>query len=200
MPTRKMRNNPADIIDFLSRTRRDFPTEPPPAPGVVPVAKKEKKPSRYAYDFQYETPIKMAANPQKYVRSNPGGFLRALDRDQPRHDRRVRALNNPDDYAHQTKFLSPELPFATMTGKTAGALKIYLIEAPDWFGDYGTYAKAIVVASSPSHARSIHPSGDDDAWSWATSWPSMEDVKVTFVGDALPGAKPSVLVAHQHAG
>ncbi len=30
----------------------------------------------------------------KYVRSNPGGFLRALDRDQPRHDRRVRALNN----------------------------------------------------------------------------------------------------------
>jgi hypothetical protein len=73
------------------------------------------------YDWMGWLDKKERALEKKHAReyraaANPGGYLRALDRDQPRHDDTVRALNNPrgEDPSHRMFTISrgnPKNPF-----------------------------------------------------------------------------------------
>jgi hypothetical protein len=80
--------------------------------------------------------------------------------------------------------------------------------------EYDAYSSAIIVASSESEARGVHPQGDltwnsqlgkwcyaDDPTviSWSNSWVNPDDVEVELVGVAhQPGKR--ILCASFHPG
>lgn len=66
-------------------------------------------------------------------------------------------------------------------------LYIYLLEQDtSKYHSYATYYSCcIVVATSEGIAKSIHPSGDNDAFSYESGWPDLDNldlITVTEVG------------------
>ncbi len=67
-----------------------------------------------------------------------------------------------------------------------------------------TYQTCVVVAGSVDEAKKIHPSGNNNMWTFsdhAATWAKQENVTVTCVGLALPNQKMgSVICADFLAG
>lgn len=97
-------------------------------------------------------------------------------------------------------------------------MKLYLIEQ-DVNNDYDTYSDAVVCAESPQEAKKIHPGGEldgtyraDDKKAWYeqyndydtirySSWcQTLDQVSVTYLGEAKKSLKKGVVCASFHAG
>ena len=88
-------------------------------------------------------------------------------------------------------------------------LKIYKVEAPGGYGGcggYDTYSEFVVCAENEDEARDTHPEGykmsegrDFCEWSWVSKT-KLNDLDVTYLGDAAKGIEKGVIVASYHAG
>lgn len=80
-------------------------------------------------------------------------------------------------------------------------MKLYLIEQHEVTG-WDVYDSAVVAADSAEIAKRTHPSGNDSHWdsnfpTWCTN---INDVVVTYLGDASPEIEAGVVLASFNAG
>lgn len=85
-------------------------------------------------------------------------------------------------------------------------MKLYLLTRIGSQAGYDEYNNAVVMATSPTTARRIHPDGSSEPVSFARSgWPAFKQIRATYLGDAhvkLEAIEPqlSVINASFNAG
>jgi hypothetical protein len=80
-------------------------------------------------------------------------------------------------------------------------MNLYLISQSVNQG-YDTYDAAVVAAENEENAKLIHPNGGpwDGKREYYGSWCAAEDVKVDFIGVAIPETDSGVISASFNAG
>lgn len=79
-------------------------------------------------------------------------------------------------------------------------MKLWLISQDENRG-YDTYDSAVVAAETEADARNIHP-GRSEGWGdYFPTWSSSPDkVTARYIGEAMPGTEPGVILASFNAG
>jgi hypothetical protein len=83
-------------------------------------------------------------------------------------------------------------------------MNLYKITRGDDEVDYNQYDSAVVAATSPSDAKTIHPDGsyvtDERKNRMYDTWVPLSEVEVTYLGKAAKGVKRGVIIASFNAG